>query len=169
MDNTNIGLAVTQEATWCASSQASRKDANYTIRVPRSAAVQYNQTNWNGSGDMAMRDVSGDLEMNMKTGDIKLTNVAGPVVANTVSGDITVRFAPLRQGPSSISTVSGDVDVSLPANTKATLKLRSVSGEVYTDFDMNLGKGQDNMQPHGRPGGGRQHQRRRQHACRSKR
>jgi DUF4097 and DUF4098 domain-containing protein YvlB len=56
-----------------------------------------------------------------------------------------VRFAPLRQGPSSISTVSGDVDVSMPANTKATLKLRSVSGEVYTDFDINIGKDDNSM------------------------
>ena len=144
VDNTKIGLAVTQTDNTVRIVRASRKDANYVIRVPRNAAVQYNQTNWNG-GDVAIRDVSGDLEVNVKNGDIKLTNVTGPVVANTVSGDITVRFAPLRQGPSSISTVSGDVDVSLPAATKATLRMRSVSGEVYTDFDINLGKGDDNM------------------------
>ena len=144
VDNTKIGLAVTQTDNTVRIVRASRKDANYVIRVPRNAAVQYNQTNWNG-GDIAIRDVSGDLEVNVKNGDIKLTNVTGPVVANTVSGDITVRFAPLRQGPSSISTVSGDVDVSLPAATKATLRMRSVSGEVYTDFDINLGKGDDNM------------------------
>ncbi|MBF9236962.1 DUF4097 family beta strand repeat protein [Hymenobacter sp. BT683] len=144
VDNTKIGLAVTQTDNTVRIVRASRKDANYVIRVPRGSTVQYNQTNWNG-GDVAIRDVSGDLEVNVKNGDIKLTNVTGPVVANTVSGDITVRFAPLRQGPSSISTVSGDVDVSMPANTKATMKMRSVSGEVYTDFDINLGKGDDNM------------------------
>ncbi|ALW83775.1 hypothetical protein AUC43_00825 [Hymenobacter sedentarius] len=147
VDNTKIGLAVTQQDNTVHIVRASRKDANYTIRVPRNSTVQYNQTNWNG-GDVAVRDVTGDLEINVKNGDIKLTNVAGPVVANTVSGDVQVRFAPLRQGPSSISTVSGDVDVSMPANTKATLKLRSVSGEVYTDFDLNLGKGQDASMRH---------------------
>ena len=160
VDNTKIGLAVTQQDNVVRISRASRKEASYLIRVPRSSSVQYNQADWNG-GDVAMRDVGGDMEVSMNSGDIKLKNVAGPVVANTVSGDIQVRFAPMRQGPSSISTVSGDVDVSMPTNTKATLKLRSISGEVYTDFDMNL-KGQDNMQPHRRPGGGRQHQRRRQ-------
>ena len=144
VDNTKIGLSVTQQDNTVRIVRASRKDANYLIRVPRNSSVQYNQTNWSG-GDVAVRDINGDLEVNVKSGDIKLTNVAGPVVANTVSGDVQVRFAPLRQGPSSISTVSGDVDVSLPANTKATLKLRSVSGEVYTDFDINLGKGQDDM------------------------
>ncbi|WP_426061029.1 DUF4097 family beta strand repeat-containing protein [Hymenobacter sp. B1770] len=144
VDNTKIGLSVTQQDNTVRIAKASRKDTKYTIRVPRNSAVQYNQTNWNG-GDIQLTNVSGDLEINVKNGDIKLTNVTGPVVANTVSGDIQVRFAPLRQGPTSISTVSGDVDVSMPANTKATLKLRSVSGEVYTDFDMNLGKDDNSM------------------------
>ncbi|OGX83778.1 DUF4097 family beta strand repeat-containing protein [Hymenobacter glacialis] len=144
VDNTKIGLSVIQTDNTVRIVKASRKDTKYTIRVPRNSAVQYNQTNWNG-GDIQVRDVNGDLEVNVKNGDIRLTNVAGPVVANTVSGDIQVRFAALRQGPTSISTVSGDVDVSMLANTKATLKLRSVSGEVYTDFDINLGKGEDNM------------------------
>ena len=144
VDNTRIGLAVTQDGSTVRISQASRKDANYLIRVPRAAAVQFKQAGWQGSGDLMVRDVSGDLEVSMTSGDISLKNVAGPVVANTVSGDIQVKFAPMRQGPSSISTVSGDVDVSMPANTKVTLKMRSISGEIYTDFDMSV-KGQDDM------------------------
>ena len=145
VDNTRLGLSVTQDGNTVRISQASRKDASYTIRVPRAAAVQFKQAGWQGSGDLVVRDVSGDLEVSMTSGDITLKNVAGPVVANTVSGDIQVRFAPMRQGPSSISTVSGDVDVSMPPSSKATLKLRSISGEIYTDFDLNL-KSQDNMQ-----------------------
>lgn len=144
VDNTNIGLSVTQTDNVVRIVRASRKDANYVVQVPRGSSVQYTQTNWNG-GDLVVRDVSGNLELTMKSGDMKLTNVAGPVVATAVSGDIQVKFAPMRQGPSSITTVSGDVDVSMPASTKATLKLRSVSGEVYTDFDLALGKGDDNM------------------------
>ena len=144
VDNTKIGLSVTQTDNAVRIVRASRKDANYVIQVPKGASVQYNQTNWNG-GDLVVRDVAGDLELNVKNGDIKLSNVSGPVVANTVSGDIQVRFATMRQGPSSISSVSGDVDVSMPANTKVTLRMRSVSGEVYTDFDLNLGKGDDNL------------------------
>ncbi|WP_046244111.1 DUF4097 family beta strand repeat-containing protein [Hymenobacter terrenus] len=144
VDNTKIGLSVTQQDNTVRIVRASRKEANYVIRVPRSSAVRYNQAGWN-SGDLVVRDVNGDLELSVKSGDIKLTNVAGPVVANTVSGDIQVRFSTLGQKPSSISTVSGDVDVSMPTNTKATLKLRSVSGEVYTDFDMNVGKDPSNM------------------------
>ncbi|UOQ97328.1 DUF4097 domain-containing protein [Hymenobacter sp. 5317J-9] len=145
VDNTKIGLSVTQTDNTVRIVRASRKEADYVIQVPRNASVQFMQTNWNG-GDVTVRDVAGDLELSVKNGDIKLTNVTGPVVANTVSGDIQVRFAPMRQGPSSISTVSGDVDVSMPSNTKSTLHLRSVSGEVYTDFDLSLGSKGDNMQ-----------------------
>ena len=144
VDNTNLGVAVTEEGGTVRITRATRKDATYTIRVPHSTAVQYNQTNWNG-GDLQVRDVNGHLEVNMKTGDMKLLNVAGPVVANSVSGDITIRYAPLRQGPSSISAVSGDVDMTMPASTKATLKLRSISGEIYTDFDLTLPKPQGDM------------------------
>ncbi|WP_201983473.1 DUF4097 family beta strand repeat-containing protein [Hymenobacter rubidus] len=144
VDNTNIGLSVTQADNTVRIVRASRKDANYVIQVPRSSSVQYTQGNWNG-GDLVVRDVSGDLELTVKSGDMKLINVSGPVVATAVSGDIQVKFAPMRQGPSSITTVSGDVDVSMPASTKATLRLRSVSGEVYTDFDLSMGKDQDSM------------------------
>lgn len=146
VDNTHLGLAVTQDGNVVRIARASRHPASYTIRVPRASAVHYVQAGWNGSGDVAVHNVSGDLEVSMTSGDIKLTNVAGPVVANTVSGDVTVHFAPLRQGPSSISTVSGDVDVSLPPATKATMRMRSISGEVYTDFDMDLGAKQNDLQ-----------------------
>ncbi|MDO7846437.1 DUF4097 family beta strand repeat-containing protein [Hymenobacter sp. M29] len=147
VDNTNIGLSVTQTDNTVRIVRASRKDANYVVQVPRGSSVQYTQTNWNG-GDLVVRDVSGSMEITMKSGDIKMTNVAGPVVATAVSGDIQVKFAPMRQGPSSITTVSGDVDVSMPSNTKATLKLRSVSGEVYTDFDLTMGKNGDDSMRH---------------------
>lgn len=146
VDNTHIGLAVTQDGNVVRITRASRRSASYVIRVPRASAVQYKQAGWNGSGDVSVRDVSGDLEVSMTSGDIKLTNVSGPVVANTVSGNVTVHFTPLRQGPSSISTVSGDVDISLPPATKATVRMRSISGEVCTDFDMSLGGKQNDMQ-----------------------
>ncbi|TYZ14499.1 DUF4097 domain-containing protein [Hymenobacter lutimineralis] len=144
VDNTNLGLAVTEQDNTVRIARASRKEATYVIRVPRATAVEYNQTNWNG-GDLQIRDVNGDLEVNMKTGDVKLLNVAGPVVANSVSGDITVRYATMRSGPSSISAVSGDVDVTMPAASKATLQLRSISGEIYTDFDITLPKSQGDL------------------------
>ena len=137
VDNTKMGLSVTKEGNTLRIVKASRKDGNYTVRVPRKTDVVYREANWNG-GDVLMQNLEGHLELTMKSSDAKLLNVRGPVVANNVSGDITVRYAGLGTEPSAISVVSGDVDVTMPANTKASLTLRSVSGEVYTDFDLTL-------------------------------
>lgn len=144
-DNTQLGLSVTPAAgNTVRIVKASRKDADYTIRVPRRTALVFAETNWNG-GDLTIRDLEGRIEASLKSGDLELLNVAGPVVANSVSGDVTIRFAGLRPDPSSVSVVSGDLDVTMPASSKANLTLRSISGEIYTDFDLSLGKGPDNM------------------------
>jgi lia operon protein LiaG len=144
-DNTQIGLAVTPgTGNSLRIVKASRKEATYTIRVPRRTAVVFTETNW-GSGDLLIRDLEGSIEANLKSGDMKLLNVSGPVVANSVSGDVVIRFTGMRPEPSSISVVSGDLDVSMPPASKVNLTLRSISGEIYTDFDLNLSKGADNM------------------------
>jgi len=144
VDNTKLGLAVTSTDNTLRIVKASRKDASYTIRVPRRADVVFTQSGWGGHGDVMLQNLNGSVEVAMKNASAKLLNVTGPVVANTVSGDITVRFASLRPEPSSISVVSGDVDVTLPGNSKTTLTMRSVSGELYTDLDLTMGKGNGN-------------------------
>ncbi|WP_400190185.1 DUF4097 family beta strand repeat-containing protein [Hymenobacter sp. B81] len=143
-DNTRLGLSVTQKDQVVRIVQASRKDADYVIRVPRSASVVFNQSNFNG-GSVEVRDLDGNVELNLKNGDAKLLNMGGGVVANTVSGSITVRYADLSKAPSAISSVSGDVDVTMRPASRATLQLRSITGEVYTDFDLNVGKTEGNM------------------------
>ncbi|WP_345222383.1 DUF4097 family beta strand repeat-containing protein [Hymenobacter koreensis] len=143
-DNTRMGLSVTQKDNVVRIVQATRKDANYVIRVPRSTAVVFNQTNFNG-GDVDARDLEGNIELRLKNGNAKLTNMGGGVVANTISGNITVRYADLSKAPSSISSVSGDVDVTMRPSSKATLQLRSVSGDVYTDFEIAMGKTNGDM------------------------
>jgi len=143
-DNTQIGLSVTPgTGNTLRIVKASRKEASYTIRVPRRTALVFTETNW-GSGDLVVKELEGSIEASLKSGDLKLLNVSGPVVANSVSGDVTIRFTSMRPEPSSISVVSGDLDVSMPPASKATMTLRSISGEIYTDFDLNLGKGPDN-------------------------
>jgi DUF4097 and DUF4098 domain-containing protein YvlB len=138
-DNTRIGLSVTQKDNAVRIVQASRKDTDYVIRVPRQLSVVYNQNQF-GGGDFKATDVNGDVEANMKTGDAELMNMGGGVVANSVSGNVTVRYSSVGKSPSAISIVSGDVDVTMPANSKTTLQLRTISGEVYTDFDISMGK-----------------------------
>ena len=139
VDNTRIGLSVTEKDNTVHIAQASRKSTDYVIRVPRQASVVFNQNQF-GGGDFRATGINGDVEANMKTGDAELLNMGGGVVANSVSGNVTVRYATVGKSPSSISIVSGEVDVAMPANSKATLQLRTISGEVYTDFDIAMGK-----------------------------
>ncbi|WP_347159503.1 DUF4097 family beta strand repeat-containing protein [Pontibacter chitinilyticus] len=139
-DNTGLGLAVTKENNTMRITKASRQEGDYVIRVPKNAAVVYEETNWMG-GDVSVADVGGEIELKLNNGNATLTNVSGPVIANTTAGDIIVKFSSLNQSkPSAISNVAGTVDITLPASTKADFKLRTVQGEVYTDFDMNLNK-----------------------------
>ncbi|RTQ45292.1 hypothetical protein EJV47_25785 [Hymenobacter gummosus] len=143
-DNTRLGLSITQKDNVVRIVQASRKTADYVIRVPRTAAVVFNQGNFMG-GDVEVRDLDGNIELNLKNAGAKLLNMGGGVVANTISGSITVRYADISKAPSSISSVSGDVDVTMRPTSKATLQLRSTTGEVYTDFDIDMGKADDNL------------------------
>ncbi|RNI23742.1 hypothetical protein EFB08_18930 [Rufibacter latericius] len=144
-DNTNLGLSVTKNSNTLSITKASRIDAEYTIRVPRNAAVVYKETNWQG-GDVSIADMNGEIELKLNNSEATLTNVSGPVIANNTSGTIKVIFSSLDQSkPSAISTVSGDIDITLPAKDKANFKLKSMQGEIYTDFDieMNRKKGND--------------------------
>lgn len=143
-DNTRLGLSVTQKDNLVRIVQASRKSADYVIRVPRSVSVVFTQTNFTG-GDVEVRDLDGNIELNLKNGSAKLFNMGGGVVANTVSGTITVRYTGLSKAPSSISSVSGDVDVSMPPGSTATLQLRSITGDVYTDFDIAMGRSDSSL------------------------
>lgn len=146
-DNTGFGLAVTKENNTLRISKASRQDGNYVIRVPRNAAVVYEETNWTGD-DVSVSDTNGEIELKLTSSNANLTNVSGPVIANTTAGDIVIKFSSLNQTkPSAISSVAGAVDVTLPANTKTNLKLKSIQGEIYSDFDMNLANGSKNGLP----------------------
>lgn len=136
VDNTGIGLSVTNQNGTLKVEKASRKHVNYAIKVPKNAAIFFEQTNWNRT-NITISNVEGDLEIKTNNGKIELTNVTGPVVANSTAGDIKVVYSSLNQAkPSAISVISGAIDVTLPANAKANLNMRSITGEMYTDFDL---------------------------------
>ncbi|MCA8831797.1 DUF4097 family beta strand repeat-containing protein [Hymenobacter pini] len=134
-DNTRQGLAVSVEGNTVRVQQVSRKDATYTLRVPRNTSLTFREGTWTGS-NLTVSNLSGGLELAMKNGNATLTGISGPVVANGTSGDVTLQLATGAQGPTAVSLISGNLDVTMPAATKATVSLRSMSGEVYTDFDL---------------------------------
>jgi hypothetical protein len=145
VDNSGIGLAVTTESGGLKIEKATRKDIDYTIRLPKKVAILFRQTNWR-NGTVTISNMDGDLEVRTTNSPITLKNVTGPVVANTTNGEVNVSFTNLSQEkPTSITTISGAVDVTLPASAKANMKLRSINGEMYTDFDLGLKSPKDGL------------------------
>ena len=146
VDNTGIGLAVTQENGGLKIEKASRKSGTYVIRMPKKVAILYQQMNWQGGSNINISNMDGDIEAKTNNGDIDLKNVTGPVVANSISGEISVVYANLSQEkPTALSTISGEIDVTLPANAKTNLNLRSINGEMYTDFDLGMKTSKDGL------------------------
>lgn len=145
VDNTGIGLSVTNQNGILKVEKASRKHVNYAIKVPKNSAVFFEQTNWNRA-NITISNVEGDLEIKTNNGKIELLNITGPVVANTTAGDVKVVYSSLDQAkPSAISVISGTIDVTLPANAKANLNMRSITGEMYTDFDLGQKTSKDGL------------------------
>ncbi|MBD2753625.1 DUF4097 family beta strand repeat-containing protein [Spirosoma validum] len=145
VDNSGIGLAVTQENGGLKIEKAARKQINYTIKLPRKVAILYQETNWHGS-NITVSNMDGDLEIRTNNSSIDLNNVTGPVVANTINGEVSIVYASLSQEkPTAISTINGPIDITLPASAKANLKLRSIQGEMYTDFDLGVKTTKDGM------------------------
>ncbi|WPP53420.1 DUF4097 family beta strand repeat-containing protein [Catalinimonas niigatensis] len=138
VDNTNTGLAVTEENGALMIREASGQEGEYIIRIPQNAKLSISQQNWNGQ-DIEVQNMKNEVEIKSNSADVRLLNVDGPVIANSTSGDIEVVFSALNQAAASkISAISSDVEVSLPANSPANFKLKSISGEIYTDFDMDF-------------------------------
>lgn len=111
------------------------------IKVPQSGG-KYDLRAVNG-GEVFVDNISGQLEINNVNGSIDATNIAGSVVASSVNGEITVGFRSVDpQAPMAFSTFNGKVDVTLPATVKANVKLKAERGDIYTDFDVDITKGQ---------------------------
>lgn len=136
-DNTGIGLAVTQENNVIRIEKAARKEARYTIKIPKNTSLVYEEVNWHGNHDLRVSDLEGNVEVSLNNSSAFLTNISGAVHANTTNGNIDVVFTSLGQErSSSIHSVNGHIDVALPDNTKASYKLHTVNGEVYSDFEV---------------------------------
>jgi hypothetical protein len=150
-DNTGIGLSIEEENGVLNIVQARPSDGNFVVRVPDNIRLTINEANW-GGGDIVISNHKGEIEIRAKNADINLSNISGPVIAHSTSGDVDIEFSSVSAAtPSSISLVSGYIDVTMPASTKANMKLGSVSGEIYSDLDLQMKGGKEDLQ---RWGGG---------------
>ena len=138
VDNTGIGLEVTEQNNLITIRKAIHKDMTFVLKVPEDSDFAVKETDWNSRG-IQIKDVKGEIEIDAKGSKIWINNVPGPVVASTVNGDIEVVFSNVNPDqPSSISCTNGYIDVSLPGTTNADLQMKSINGEIYTDFKINM-------------------------------
>jgi len=117
------------------------KDIYFDISVPRNFSLKLSSVH---GDDMRVENVNGEMEISHVNGDVFLINVGGSAVVNTVHGDITATFNRVTEGkPMAFSNVNGDIDITLPAGARLTAKMKSEWGEVFTDFEMDIQRSED--------------------------
>lgn len=136
ISNNSIGFEVSEDNNEIEISGVSPlKNLELEISVPRNFSLYLSTVN----GELLIENVSGEMELSNVNGDILLHNIGGTAMANTVNGDIEAIFRTVSSdNPMAFSNLNGDIDVTLPANTKISAKMKSEWGEVFTDFDMNI-------------------------------
>jgi hypothetical protein len=114
-----------------------------TIKVPQQFNLHIGTIN---HGQINVENVSGELEVNNVNGSIELTNIGGSAVANTVNGGVIATFKSVNSdAPMAFSTLNGNVDVTFPASAKMNVKLKSDRGDMFSDFDIDIDKGQSKV------------------------
>jgi hypothetical protein len=123
------------------SSNSFKSPIDLVIKVPQSEATLNIGTVNNGN--ITISNISGQMEITNVNGKITCTNVSGSVVGNTVNGDLIVTFKKIdTKAPMAFSTLNGNVDITFPADTKANVKLKSDRGGIYSDFEVDIDKGE---------------------------
>lgn len=117
------------------------RDVSFDVSVPRNFSLDLSTVN---GGDITVENVVGEMEISNVNGEVFLRNVGGSALVNTVNGDIEATFEKVTPDkPMAFSNLNGDIDVSFPAGTKMNAKMKSEWGEVYTDFDMDIRRTND--------------------------
>ncbi|MDX1636423.1 MAG: DUF4097 family beta strand repeat-containing protein [Balneolaceae bacterium] len=108
----------------------------FRITVPRNFSVNLSLVH---GSDLAVENVEGELEISHVNGDVTLNNVSGSASVTTVNGNITASFSNVYDNkPMAFSNVDGDITVTLPARARISAKMKSDWGDVYTDFEMDI-------------------------------
>ncbi len=142
VDNTGLGLAITQEGNKIriVGTDRTSDDSEYTIYLPKALNLKVDYNNYR-TGDLVIKGMAGEVEARAFSGDLELIDLTGPLVAHTLSSDLKISFTSLSQtSPSSLTSTSGDIELTVPSSTKGTFKMGSISGGVYTDLEFDLGE-----------------------------
>lgn len=138
IDNTGIGLEMSEVEGQIKFTSTSKKGANYTFLVPRGVSLKIHNSTYH-SKDIEVVGFDAELEIKATYGKVFLENVTGPIILNSTYGAVDAHFSKMNQEkPSSIISSYGDIDITLPASTSADLKMSSTYGDIYTDFDVKM-------------------------------
>lgn len=137
ISSNSVGFEVTEDDNEVDIDGASpQQEVNFEVTVPRNFALKLSTVN---GGELVVENVVGEMELSNVNGDITLRNVGGSALVNTVNGDIEATFQNITPDkPMAFSNLNGDIDVTLPAGTQMTAKMKSEWGEVFTDFEMDI-------------------------------
>ncbi len=138
IDNTGLGISVTDKGTTIEVNQVSQQDAEVKIKVPKGVAISYTFTKVNNARKAFFKNIESEVEISVQYNNIVLENITGPLTAKAVYGTIDAKFSDNIKGPISIVSIYGHVDVAIPATTKANLKLNTSYGEMLASSDLKI-------------------------------
>ncbi len=128
---------------------------NYTLHVPRQAAVDAESVNGGVSlagthgkvrlettnGAVDLKDVTGDVNAGSTNGGISATRVAGAMKAETTNGAVEVELTSFPAGSNlNFESTNGGIHVRLPRDARLSVDAETVNGHVKSDFEVPGGK-----------------------------
>jgi hypothetical protein len=105
----------------------------YTVRLPRSAALDVSTVN----GGIEIVGVTGAVVAEATNGGVRARDISGAIDASTTNGGVHVELASVSPDGVKLECTNGGVTLSLPADAKATISARVTNGGIDTN-DLKL-------------------------------
>jgi len=124
---------------------------NYTLHVPRQAAVDAESVNGGVSlagthgrvrlgttnGAVDVKDVTGEVNAGSTNGGISATHVSGAMKAETTNGAVEVELTSFPAGSNlHFESTNGHVHVRLPRDARLSVDAETTNGHVKSDFEV---------------------------------
>jgi DUF4097 and DUF4098 domain-containing protein YvlB len=107
----------------------------YTVRVPRWAAVRVSTTN----AEVDVTGVGGALQIEATNGRIRGRALENSASVETTNGTVALEFARLGERGVSCDTTNGTIELTVPDGAKANLTARVTNGAITTTgLDMTV-------------------------------
>jgi len=141
MDNTGLGINVTDKGSTIEVNQVNQKDRQVKIMVPKGVIVSYSCDKVQ-NGKVRFKNIENEIEISVQYNNVELDKVSGPLSVKAIYGGVDAKFNENIKGPISIVSIYGHVDVAIPLNTKANIKMSTSYGDILaaSDFKIELEK-----------------------------